>query len=123
MLVKEFNANALKNKARMEEVLEIASKSASNKKDFIYVGEVFGEENILRDLRDFIFEPIPQLDLLKELDKRGIAFMMRPFSLWFSIYWDENECKGVNAEGCLTNKTFRSWIDKDSFSSCVRCWY
>ena len=37
-------------------------------------------EDILRDLRDFLFEPIPQLNLLDELDKRGIAFVMPPLA-------------------------------------------
>lgn len=119
MLINEFRASNLKMETKMKKILvrlkEIADKATGNKVEFIHVGEIFDNENILRDLRDFLFEPIPKLNLLDELDKRGIAFVMRPFSLWFSIYWDKDECKKdymrmSNAEGCLMNNTFKNWV-------------
>ena len=124
MLVDEFRASKLKKEAKMKKVLvrlkEIADKTTKNKVEFIHVGEIFDNEDILRDLRDFLFEPIPQLNLLDELDKRGIAFVMQPFSLWFSIYWDKDECKKdymrmSNAQGCLMNSTFKNWVKEYSF--------
>lgn len=124
MLIDEFRASKLKKETKMKKVLvrlkEIADKTTGNKVEFIHVGEIFDNEDILRDLRDFLFEPIPQLNLLDELDKRGIAFVMQPFSLWFSIYWDENECKKdymrmSNVQGCLMNNTFKNWVKEYSF--------
>lgn len=118
MLIKDFNASTLKTGTRMKKILtnlkRISSKATGNKVEFIYVGDIFDNEDILSDLRDFIFEPIPKLNLLDELDKRGIAFRMRPFSLWFSIYWDKSECKGIDAEGCLTNNTFKNWVKENN---------
>lgn len=124
MLINEFRASKLKKETKMKKALvrlkKIADEATGNKVEFIHVGEIFDNEDILRDLRDFLFEPIPQLNLLEELDKRGIAFVMQPFSLWFSIYWDKDECKKdyvkmSNAQGRLMNNTFKDWVKEYLF--------
>ena len=85
MLINEFRASKLKKETKMKKALvrlkKIADEATGNKVEFIHVGEIFDNEDILRDLRDFLFEPIPQLNLLEELDKRGIAFVMKPFRM------------------------------------------
>ena len=43
--------------------------------------DLFSRENYARDLRDFIYGSYSDLNIMEELDKADIAFVMAPFDL------------------------------------------
>lgn len=118
-----INGRELNIRTRLNMMMNKIEANITNGTDFFKMLDtrlLFSKENYARDLRDFIYDPYPNLNIMAELDKSGIAFLMKPFDFYFIILWDKDFCqdmykdnyKKMKEQGFKMNNTFLKWMNE-----------